>query len=82
MKVDDKQKDYKRVNRGKPFEIDVDGEKILAYKGETIAAALLATSTTATTDPSQIPTSRITLAECSYGFGETICLSLKRNLYF
>ena len=32
----------KGVNRGKSFEIEVDGEKILAYKGETIAAALLA----------------------------------------
>jgi len=32
----------KEVNRGKPFEIDVDRERILAYKGETIAAALLA----------------------------------------
>jgi len=32
----------KGLNRGKPFEIDVDGEKVLAYKGETIAAALLA----------------------------------------
>lgn len=32
----------KGVNRGEPFEIDVDGEKVLAYKGETIAVALLA----------------------------------------
>ena len=30
------------VERGKCFEIEVDGEKILAYEGETIAAALLA----------------------------------------
>jgi len=26
----------KGVNRGEPFEIDVDGEKVLTYKGETI----------------------------------------------
>ena len=31
------------VERGKCFEIEIDGEKILAYEGETIAAALLAT---------------------------------------
>ena len=30
------------VDRGKCFEIEVDGERILAYEGETIAAALLA----------------------------------------
>ena len=30
------------VQRGKSFEIEVDGERILAYEGETIAAALLA----------------------------------------
>lgn len=30
------------VERGKTFEIEVNGEKILAYEGETIAAALLA----------------------------------------
>lgn len=30
------------MERGKCFEIEVDGEKILAYEGETIAAALLA----------------------------------------
>lgn len=30
------------VDRGKSFEIEVDGERILAYEGETIAAALLA----------------------------------------
>jgi aerobic-type carbon monoxide dehydrogenase small subunit (CoxS/CutS family) len=28
--------------RGRRFEIDVDGEKIVAYEGETIAAAMLA----------------------------------------
>jgi len=28
----------KRVNRGKSFTIEVDGEKVLAYKGETITA--------------------------------------------
>ena len=27
----------KGVDRGKSFEIEVDGEKVLAYKGETIA---------------------------------------------
>ena len=32
----------KGVVRGKRFEIEVDGEKIPAYEGETIAAALLA----------------------------------------
>lgn len=32
----------KGVDRGKSFEIEVDREKVLAYKGETIAAALLA----------------------------------------
>jgi sarcosine oxidase subunit alpha len=32
----------KGVTRGKPFEIDVDGEKIIAYEGETISAALIA----------------------------------------
>jgi len=32
----------KGVGRGKSFEIDVDGEKIVAYEGETIAAVLLA----------------------------------------
>ena len=30
------------VERGKRFEIEVDGEKIVAYEGETIGAALLA----------------------------------------
>ena len=30
------------VERSKRFEIEVDGEKILAYEGETIATALLA----------------------------------------
>ena len=30
------------VERGRPFEIEVDGEKIVAYTGETIGAALLA----------------------------------------
>ena len=32
----------KGVQRGRQFEIEVDGEKIVAYEGETIAAALLA----------------------------------------
>ena len=30
------------VKRGQAFEIEVDGDKILAYEGETIAAALIA----------------------------------------
>ena len=33
---------FKGVERGQPFEIEVDGEKIVAYEGETIGAALLA----------------------------------------
>jgi sarcosine oxidase subunit alpha len=33
---------HQGVERGQPFEIDVDGEKIVAYEGETIGAALLA----------------------------------------
>ena len=32
----------KGVERGQPFEIEADGEKITAYKGETVAAALVA----------------------------------------
>ena len=32
----------KGIARGEPFEIEVDGERILAYEGETIAAAMLA----------------------------------------
>ena len=32
----------KGVERGEPFEIEVDGEKIVAYEGETVGAALLA----------------------------------------
>lgn len=30
------------VERGAPFQIDVDGQPILAYAGETVAAALFA----------------------------------------
>ncbi|MGD8470399.1 MAG: (2Fe-2S)-binding protein [Desulfobacteraceae bacterium] len=33
---------FKGVERGQPFEIEVDGQKITAYEGETIGAALLA----------------------------------------
>jgi sarcosine oxidase subunit alpha len=33
---------FKGVERGQPFEIEVDGEKIVAYEGETVGAALLA----------------------------------------
>jgi predicted molibdopterin-dependent oxidoreductase YjgC len=32
----------KGLARGRPFEIEVDGRKITAYEGETIAAALIA----------------------------------------
>jgi aerobic-type carbon monoxide dehydrogenase small subunit (CoxS/CutS family) len=32
----------KGVKRGRPFEIEVDGEKFIAYQGETLAAVLLA----------------------------------------
>jgi D-hydroxyproline dehydrogenase subunit gamma len=32
----------KGVVRGRPFEIEVDGRKILAHEGETIAAAMIA----------------------------------------
>ena len=32
----------KGVERGQPFFIEVDGEKIKAYQGETVAAALMA----------------------------------------
>jgi sarcosine oxidase, subunit alpha len=32
----------KGIKRGDPFEIEVDGEKITAYEGETIATVLLA----------------------------------------
>ena len=33
---------YQGVERGRSFEIEVDGEKIVAFEGETIGAALLA----------------------------------------
>ncbi|MGD9133257.1 MAG: (2Fe-2S)-binding protein [Desulfobacterales bacterium] len=33
---------FKGVERGQPFDIEVDGQKITAYEGETIGAALLA----------------------------------------
>ena len=36
------QRIHKGVQRGEPFEITVDGEKILAYPGETIGAVLIA----------------------------------------
>jgi sarcosine oxidase subunit alpha len=35
-------KTFQGVERGRPFDIEVDGEKIIAYEGETIGAALLA----------------------------------------
>ena len=31
-----------QFERGNSFEIEIDGERIIAYEGETIAAALLA----------------------------------------
>ncbi len=31
-----------RIKRGQPFEIDVDGQVIEAYQGETVATAMLA----------------------------------------
>ncbi len=33
---------HQGIERGEPFEMLVDGEKIRAYKGETVAAALIA----------------------------------------
>jgi len=33
---------YQGIERGEPFEIQVDGETVLAYEGETIGAALVA----------------------------------------
>ncbi|MEJ2728502.1 MAG: (2Fe-2S)-binding protein [Deltaproteobacteria bacterium] len=33
---------HQGVERGQPFEIEVDGERVIAYEGETIGAALLA----------------------------------------
>jgi predicted molibdopterin-dependent oxidoreductase YjgC len=33
---------WKDVDRGRVFEIEVDGKKITAYEGETVAAALMA----------------------------------------
>jgi sarcosine oxidase, subunit alpha len=33
---------FKGVERGRQFEIEVDGEKIVAFEGETVAAALVA----------------------------------------
>ena len=33
---------YQGAERGEPFEILVDGEKVLAYEGETVGAALVA----------------------------------------
>jgi sarcosine oxidase subunit alpha len=35
-------KTFQGVERGQPFQIEVDGEKIIAYEGETVGAALLA----------------------------------------
>ena len=32
----------KGIRRGAPFEIEVDGERLLAHEGETVAAALTA----------------------------------------
>lgn len=33
---------HKGIKRGRPFEIEVDGEKLVAYEGETVAAVLVA----------------------------------------
>jgi len=33
---------FQGVERGQSFEIEVDGEKVIAYEGETVGAALLA----------------------------------------
>jgi sarcosine oxidase subunit alpha len=33
---------WKDVQRGQAFEIEVDGEPVVAYEGETVAAALMA----------------------------------------
>ena len=33
---------WKDVQRGQAFEIEVDGEPVIAYEGETVAAALMA----------------------------------------
>ena len=33
---------WKDVERGQPFEIEVDGEKVKAYEGETVATVLMA----------------------------------------
>jgi sarcosine oxidase subunit alpha len=33
----------KSIQRGQPLEIEVDGKKIVAYKGETVATAMIAT---------------------------------------
>ena len=38
----DERRIFRDVERGQPFEIEVDGEKMVAYAGETIGAALLA----------------------------------------
>lgn len=38
----DERRIYKGVERGQPFEIEVDGEKIIAYEGETVGTVLLA----------------------------------------
>ena len=35
-------KSFQRLKRGQQFEIEVDGKKIIAYKGETVGAVLLA----------------------------------------
>lgn len=39
---------WKDVQRGEAFEIEVDGMPIVAYKGETVAAALMAAGIRAT----------------------------------
>ena len=42
---------YKGVDRGRKFYIEIDGEKIAAYEGETVAAALTAVQLSGFEDP-------------------------------
>ena len=35
-------RDKQTVERGSPFEFEMDGQRLMAYEGETLAAALLA----------------------------------------
>jgi hypothetical protein len=53
----------KSIQRGQPLEIEVDGKKIVAYKGETIATALIAAGLR----------TKMNLAACSAGL---VCASI------